>query len=669
MNSYVGTTTREGLSGLRGALAMYLGSTGVVSDKHAPRALTQMAQEVMSNSVDEFVDGYGSSIIATIHPDNSFSVQDFGRGMPKGPGDSFDDVIRSLTSPHTSGKFEGSGYSENGIAGMHGIGLKATNAASRWIRVEAISHATRMRSGQKKLTGSFEHYAIEFQQDRIIRQEIIDRFDELPEGVKTGTTITFLPDDGPLSETKPQPTLESIDWVVSDLIPRMEASAFLNKGLKISLIDERTGQNREWFFENGMVDYVKILAEGQTIIKSQKNTPIYFEDMSVQQGHKIAVRAAILFTEDVDSTISSYANGVPTREGGPHEDGFVSALVKSVNTFAQKIKGAKTFTDSDVLEGIVTVFDVRVPSDIATFEGQTKEKLGTALAKPAVQEIIERNLLDWFHDHESVAKDIVSRMQEAQEARTAAVKARQEAKKARQTKNKGSLITSSKLKRATSNDPKKKELYIVEGDSASNIGRDTKTQAVFPIRGKILNAYELSLTRALENVEISTIASVLGAGIGPAFEIDELDYNKVIIAADSDSDGSHIRTLLIGLFARFFPGLIDKGHLYYVVGPLYKATRYVKGKPVIKMYYTDGEIDADRKNLKGYEINRYKGLGEMDVSEAHEALSNPETRRLIQITQEDVNESKQILKILLGKNAAVRADWIMNNVSFENVEE
>lgn len=281
-------------------------------------------------------------------------------------------------------------------------------------------------------------------------------------------------------------------------------------------------------------------------------------------------------------------------------------------------------------------------------------------------------MIDWLYDNEKQSKIIVDKINEAKAVREAMLKARKNTKEAKNSKQKGKLVLSSKLKTASSRNPKEKEMFITEGDSASNIKRDTRTQAIFPIRGKIKNAYELSLSTALKNDEISTISSVIGAGIGGAFEIDEMQYDKVIIATDADPDGSHIRILLIGLFYRFFKPMIEQGKLYFIEPPLYKATKYIKGKPNIKMYYNDSEIEKDRKNLKGYEIQRYKGLGEMDTDEAFDAITRHDTRKLVRISLDDAEQASNILKIMLGKNkkdSERRAEWITENIDFEEIYE
>lgn len=670
-NNYTGVEVQRGLLGVRNQIPMYLGATGVESEKHAPRALTQMAQEVISNSRDEVLAGYGDKINVTIHEDNSMTVQDFGRGMPKGPGESFQSVIDSLTETHASGKFDADAYAVTGVSGMHGIGLKAVNAASKRVDIHAISHSIKENSqGEKALTGKLEEWKISFKQEDVLETELI-RTGIDPEDAQTGTTITFYPDDGPISEKNSHPVLESIVWTVNDLIPRMESSAFLMPGLRVTLTDERSEMTKEWYYENGLTDYVKELSEGQTPVKGL-DEPIVISGVSEIDGYPIEFNGAILFTKSVGSSIVSYANGVPTREGGPHVDGFRNALTRAFELFSDetpdKTKKGKTekLTESDVFEGVVAAFETRVPGDIASFEGQTKEKLGTMRAKPATKNIVENEMLDWIHDHKPVAEEILEQMRVVADSRVAAAKARREIKKARETKRNAKLNVSGKLKRCSSKDPSLNEMYIVEGDSASNIGRNPKYQAVFPLRGKIRNAYELALGEALKNKEISTIAAALGAGIGPEFDPAELAYQTVIMTTDGDSDGAHIRLLLTGLFYRFFPGLIENGHLYYVQSPLYKAEKYIGDELDVRMYYSEIEMAEHRDELEGYTISRYKGLGAMESGERKVALANPETRKLVRVTVQDAQKARMTLNAFLGDNSQLRAKWIAENVVFDD---
>ena len=697
-NQYTGIESLTGLKGLRYRRSMYIGSTGVLSNNQAPHALTQLSQEILSNSLDEAVEGYGSEINIEIDEDQSMTIEDFGRGMPKGPGDSFDDVIKAATVPHASGKFNSSGYQTSGIAGMNGIGVKITNAVSKWMSIKARSHQTKLgKDGNKVFTGNVEDYSILFNGEEVIEQSIHkvynkkdikwlskNEFEYDGEKLSTGTTISFLPDDGDVSEDNHQKVFGSIIWTNKELFNRFESSAFLNAGLSINFVDKRSQSDREddenefltrhWLYDNGLVDYVKTLANGQNLLSGVKE-PISISDSIVSDDdYDFNLNAAILFADDISTNIVSFANGVPTKDGGPHHDGFIQGVTKAFNDYLSenddlkkktKLKGS--LVQSDILEGIIATFELKIPAEIAEFDGQTKEKLSTAQAKKVTADLIKDKLSAWLYDNSKAAESIVMKMVESKSAREAAIKSRQESKKARQSKNSGKLSLSSKLKSASSRTPSEKEMYITEGDSASNIRRDQRTQAIFPIRGKIINSYKLNLSSVLKNKEVSTITAAIGAGIGPAFELDDIQYHKVIIAADADADGAHIRTLLMTLFYKYFRPMIEAGMLYAVEPPLYKATKYVNGEPDVKMFYSQQEIDKEADNLKGYEIQRYKGLGEMDKSEAYDAITNRDTHRLIQISIGDAEEASKAVRTLMSDNSDLRKEWIEEYIDFDEM--
>lgn len=575
-NNYSTVTTYDGLKGLRFRRSMYLGNTTIMNEGHCPHALIQTAQEVMSNSIDEFLAGYGKDIYIKIHPDNSVTVTDNGRGLPKGADDTFDSVIASLTKPHSSGKFEGDGYNATGIAGMNGIGLKATNATSRYVEVHAIAHSsTFVNKNDEKptLDGGYEEYYIRFEQENVVEKKLINKWSK--DDVKvlsnntfevdgkvymTGTTITYLPDDGPEFKEGDNLVFESINWTVSDLIPRFNSSAFLNAKLNVHFIDTRQKLEstideegnvvepeteyfeKTWCYERGLEEYVEQLSSYQTLLSKVKK-PITFDEEIEYEGMTFRLQASFIVTDDIDTNLKSFANSVPTKSGGPHLDGFEAGLTKAINDYAKdkglnKVKVSKSKTQTvdpfkihDVFEGVTGVFELRVPSKIADFIGQTKDELATSQAKPVTQDIVYRNVSNWLYDNDVSAEQIVEKIIESKVARDSAIKARQEAKKARQSKGSAEqLVVLSKLETASSKNPKEKELYIVEGDSASGGHRNTITQAMLPLRGKIRNVEELSVMDALSNEEISTITSALGTGIGPAFDISDLQYYKIIIS-------------------------------------------------------------------------------------------------------------------------------------------
>lgn len=660
---YVNVETKEGLEGMRAKPAMYLGSTGVLKEGHAPRALTQMAQEVLSNSLDESLAGYGNTVRIVINEDQSMSIIDEGRGLPKGPDKTFDAVIRSATAPHTSGKFDDSSYAGKNTTGTHGIGLKATNAISSKLIIEATCSSSKTdKNGEVVPDGGFVQYYIEFEQSKIIEAKEIKRWSvkDNKDDVKTGTKITFWPD----------PTiLESTVWTLNDLLPRLEASAFLFPGVEVKLEDCRDGTEKSWLYENGLQDYIEKMSKGESLLSSMKK-PIVVDQLSEVDQFTFKITAALVYTDDINSIVEAYANGVPTKEGGPHVDGFNAGLLKAINDFATDKRLIKqAFRLSDVTEGLIAALHVQVPSKIFETEGQTKEKLATVQAKQATQQAVYQTLSNFFYDNLEIATEIIEKTESARQAREAAAKSRKDSKASREAKKSKRLEISSKLKQATSKDVKKCELIITEGDSASNVRRDSKYQAILGIRGKIKNVYDSTVSDALKNEEVSTIIGAIGAGVGSECDPEQSNYqNGIYLAADADDDGAHINILLLTLFYKFMRNLITAGKVYSIVPPLYKAERYVKGKPEIKMYFTEQELANDRHNLKGYDISRYKGLGEMDSdTEAYDAITNHDTRRVVQVTIEDAMRAAQMMKVLMGDDASLRAEWIEDYIDFEEL--
>ena len=661
---YVNVETKEGLEGMRAKPAMYLGSTGVLKEGHAPRALTQMAQEVLSNSLDEALAGYGNTVRIVINEDQSMSIIDEGRGLPKGPDKTFDAVIRSATAPHTSGKFDDSSYAGKNTTGTHGIGLKATNAISSKLIIEATCSSSKTdKNGDVVPDGGFVQYYIEFEQSKIVEAKELNRWSAKAaeeENVKTGTKITFWPD----------PTiLESTVWTLNDLLPRLEASAFLFAGVEVKLEDRRDGTEKSWLYENGLQDYIEKMSKGESLLSSMKK-PIVVDQLSEVDQFTFKITAALVYTDDINSIVEAYANGVPTKEGGPHVDGFNAGLLKAINDFATDKRLIKqAFRLSDVTEGLIAALHVQVPSKIFETEGQTKEKLATVQAKQATQQAVYQTLSNFFYDNLEIATEIIEKTESARQAREAAAKSRKDSKASREAKKSKRLEISSKLKQATSKDVKKCELIITEGDSASNVRRDSKYQAILGIRGKIKNVYDSTVSDALKNEEVSTIIGAIGAGVGSECDPEQSNYqNGIYLAADADDDGAHINILLLTLFYKFMRNLITAGKVYSIVPPLYKAERYVKGKPEIKMYFTEQELANDRHNLKGYDISRYKGLGEMDSdTEAYDAITNHETRRVVQVTIEDAMRAAQMMKVLMGDDASLRAEWIEDYIDFEEL--
>ena len=613
-NEYDKIEVLDGLSGVRAKLAMYIGGTGVGEDGTPPRALIQMLQETISNSLDEAISGYGDEITITVHDDNSVSVCDHGRGIPAGVD--LQDAINAFTKTHASGKFSAGAYT-TGTTGMHGIGMKAVNAASSFMRVESI------REDGSAFLLEFECGELTLKRyGDVIREELLDKIGP------NGTLITFMPDTGPVSDMITKPVLESNEWDIDEVKSRCEIAAFLTPGVTITL--NARGESTQWCYPDGLAEW---FSEGREAVSVTGTSNV--------DGHEIQVE---LVVSDGSGSIVSFANGVATKDGGYHEAGLRASLPAAFSTFANR-----KFVSADVLSALDMAVHVKVPADIIEFEGQTKEKLGTSRARQAVSDIVKGKFVDALFDNSSFAKKLIESIDAAKSDREAIVKARELAKKAREaTRGVDRLSVSSKLKTASSRNPAEKELIITEGDSASGIGRDPKTQAIMPLRGKIKNVYEIPLAEALSNKEVSTLISVLGAGVSKDFDPKKSQYGRVLIAADADVDGAHIRTLLLGMFFKLCPGLIENGMLYVVQSPLYKAIKYVNGQQHSIMIYSESEMVDRRNELAGYEIRRFKGLGEMSPEESHAAIADKETRHLT--TVDDARRASTVLKRLLGND-------------------
>ena len=629
-NEYDKIEVLDGLSGVRAKLAMYIGGTGVGEDGTPPRALIQMLQETISNSLDEAISGYGDEITITVHDDNSVSVLDHGRGIPAGVD--LQDAINAFTKTHASGKFSAGAYT-TGTTGMHGIGMKAVNAASSFMRVESI------REDGSAFLLEFECGELTLKRyGDVIREELLDKIGP------HGTLITFMPDTGPVSDTITKPVLESNEWDIDEVKSRCEIAAFLTPGVTITL--NARGESTQWCYPGGLAEW---FSEGREAVSVTGTSNV--------DGHEIQVE---LVVSDGSGSIVSFANGVATKDGGYHEAGLRASMPAAFSTFANR-----KFVSADVLSALDMAVHVKVPADIIEFEGQTKEKLGTSRARQAVSDIVKGKFVDALFDNSSFAKKLIESIDAAKSDREAIVKARELAKKAREaTRGVDRLSVSSKLKTASSRNPAEKELIITEGDSASGIGRDPKTQAIMPLRGKIKNVYEIPLAEALSNKEVSTLISVLGAGVSKDFDPKKSQYGRVLIAADADVDGAHIRTLLLGMFFKLCPGLIENGMLYVVQSPLYKAIKYVNGQQHSIMIYSESEMVDRRNELAGYEIRRFKGLGEMSPEESHAAIADKETRHLTKITVEDARHASTVLKRLLGNDLDGRKQWLAQEVRF-----
>jgi len=623
----------EGLEAVRKRPGMYIGSTG-------PRGLHHLVYEIVDNSVDEALAGHCTDIFVSILPDGAVRVSDNGRGIPvdEHPVEKKSTVEVVLTILHAGGKFGGGGYAVSG--GLHGVGSSVVNALSHTLTVEVK------------------------RQGNVWTQEYVHGVPKAPlkKGAateETGTTITFWPN----SEI-----FDTVEFDYETLRTRFQQMAFLNKGLSISLDDQRksaSGRSDTYRYEQGLVDYVEYLNSAK---KTEAVHPdiISFEQEDTERT--IALEVAMQWTSSYAESVHTYANTINTHEGGTHEEGFRAALTSLINKYARATNLLKekdeNLTGDDVREGLTAVVSIKLGEP--QFEGQTKTKLGNTEAKSFVQKVTADALGDWFERNPSLAKDVVRKAISASQARIAARKARE------QTRRKGLLESGGmpgKLKDCQSKDPSISEIFIVEGDSAGGSavqGRDPETQAILPIRGKILNVEKARLDKALANSEVQGMITAFGAGIGEEFDVEKARYHKIVLMADADVDGQHITTLLLTLLFRYMRPLIESGYVYLAQPPLYR----IKWSNADHEYvYSDRERDAvleDGKKAgkripKDNAIQRYKGLGEMNHQELWDTTMNPETRTLLQVTLDDAAIADSIFATLMGDDVESRRTFIQQN--------
>ena len=619
----------EGLEAVRKRPGMYIGATD-------HRGLHHLAYEIVDNAVDEALSGYATKIEVTIHKDQSLSVKDNGRGMPTGKHASGIPTIQVIfTVLHAGGKFGQGGYKTSG--GLHGVGASVVNALSDWLAVEVLRDGTLYKQ-------SFKNGG---EPVGTVKKEKTSRRG-------SGTTVTFSPSDKTFSTT---------NWSYETLAERLRESAFLLKGLTIVLTDERTGESETFHYEEGIRDFIQYLNEEKDTL-----SPVVDFDSTVDG---VETEFAFQYNDGYSETILSFVNNVRTKDGGTHEVGMKSALTKAFNEYARKVgllkEKDKNLEGSDVREGLTAIISLRIPEEILQFEGQTKDKLGTPVARGIVDNTISEQLGFFLTENGEIAQELIRKAIKAREAREASRKAREESRNGKKGKKKETLL-SGKLTPAQSKNPKKNELYLVEGDSAGGSakqGRDRKFQAILPLRGKVINTEKASISDILKNEEINTIIYTIGAGVGSDFKIEDCNYDKIVIMTDADTDGAHIQVLLLTFFYRYMKPLIEAGKVYLALPPLYKISKGTGKKQVVEYAWTEKELEEKTKLVgKGYLLQRYKGLGEMNADQLWDTTMNPDTRTLIRVVIDDKAQAERRVSTLMGNKVEPRRKWIERHVEF-----
>ncbi|HDV6013938.1 TPA: DNA topoisomerase IV subunit B [Staphylococcus pseudintermedius] len=626
----------EGLEAVRKRPGMYIGST----DK---RGLHHLVYEVVDNSVDEILNGYGNEINVTINEDESITVADNGRGMPTGTHRSGKPTVEVIfTVLHAGGKFGQGGYKTSG--GLHGVGASVVNALSESLSVEIH------RDGEI-FEQQFAHGGVP--QTKLIKKG---------KTKKTGTTVTFKPDAEIFKSAK--------SFNFETLSERLQESAFLLQNLKITLEDRRVGKERSevYHYEEGIKAFVSYVNEGKEVL----------HDVALFQGtaNEIEVDVSFQYNDQYSESIMSFVNNVRTKDGGTHEVGFKTAMTRVFNEYARRIGDLKAkdknLEGNDIREGLTAIISVRIPEHLLQFEGQTKSKLGTPEARSAVDAIVAEKLPFYLEEKGQLSKSLVKKAIKAQQAREAARKAREDARSGKKNKRKDTLL-SGKLTPAQSKNTEKNELYLVEGDSAggsAKLGRDRKFQAILPLRGKVINTEKARLEDIFKNEEINTIIHTIGAGVGNDFNLKDSNYNRIIIMTDADTDGAHIQVLLLTFFFKYMRPLVMAGRVYIALPPLYKLEKGKGKNKKIAYAWTDEELEKLQREMgKGFVLQRYKGLGEMNPDQLWETTMNPETRTLIRVQIDDEVRSSQRVSTLMGDKVAPRREWIERHVQFGMQED
>ena len=616
----------EGLDAVRKRPGMYIGSTD-------SKGLHHLVWEIVDNAIDEALNGYGNEIAITLEKDGSVTVEDHGRGMPVGKHKSGVSTLQVIfTILHAGGKFTShGGYTSAG--GLHGVGASVVNALCTWCKVT-------VHDGKDIWSMKFEDGGSK-----------IGKLEKVGKTNRTGSTVTF----------KPDPTIfKTVHFSYSTICERAQEDAFLLKGLKMIVRDKRKEEKEVIYqYEDGLKAFIDEV--------NQDHTPMHDSISFRGESNQIVVEGCFQYTDEYQENIFSFTNMVRTRDGGSHETGAKQAFTKVFNEYARKNgflkEKDKGFDGNDVREGLTLVINLTIPEDYLQFEGQTKEKLGSPEAKPATETVVSENLRYFLEENKEIANALVRKIIKAAQARNAARKARADIRNGK-GKNRSERVLSGKLASAQSKDARRKELYLVEGDSAGGSakqGRDSKYQAILPLRGKVLNTEKASLEAIEKNEELNTIIHALGAGVGANFTAEDSNYYKVIIMTDADDDGAHIQNLLLTFFYRYMRELITHEMLYIALPSLY---RIAKGGKEYYLY-TNEELDEKKAELKnGYTITRYKGLGEMNATQLWDTTMNPESRTLLCVTIENAMMAEKRVTELMGDKAELRRNWIEDNVVF-----
>ncbi|XID94383.1 DNA topoisomerase IV subunit B [Paenibacillaceae bacterium WGS1546] len=630
----------EGLTAVRKRPGMYIGST-------TTSGLHHLLWEIVDNAVDEHLAKHCSRIDVIVHSDNSITVIDNGRGIPTGmhkSGIPTPQVV--FTILHAGGKFGGGGYKKSG--GLHGVGASVTNALSEWLEVEIYKDGKihKMR---------FETWIDDKGVERV--GEPVTGLETTGNTNRTGTKVTFKPD--------PKVFHGNVSMNYDTLSERLQEIAFLNSGLKVSIKDERSGKSDTFHYEGGARQFVQFLNEEKSVL----HDVIHF----AAEKDEIEVEIALQYNDGYTETLASFVNAIPTRGGGTHETGFKTAYTRVMNEYARKTgqlkEKEKNLEGNDLREGMMAVINIKMSE--VEFVGQTKDQLGSAAARSAVDAVVTDKMTVFLEENPQVGQLLIRKSIQASKAREAARKAREEIRSGKKRSESASL--GGKLSPAQSKDSSRNELFIVEGDSAGGSakqGRDSKYQAILPLKGKPMNPEKSKLVDILKNDEYKAIISAIGAGIGSEFDVEECNYSKIIIMTDADTDGAHIQVLLLTFFYRYMKPLIDAGKVYIAQPPLYKITRKSGKLETVRYAWTDEQLNNYMKELgKGAELQRYKGLGEMNPDQLWETTMNYETRTFLQVQIEDAAKAERRVSTLMGDKVDPRKRWIIENVDFTEYEE